>query len=181
MGRIHECEATDGGRPITPQPRIVRLTGEDGEPEVAVQFTAVPMGSARSPAEIEEALRKVEEGELRQRLQAVGRVPGRSYEDRQIVREIEGAMGINMLFFGMIRRPGETYEEAARRMTPNELKKYMDQIEEKMNEEQGKISVLTDEEAKKAVLEEAGRERKELEKMAMNAMDDQAKRKKSKK
>ena len=122
------------------------------------------MGNAEAPATVEERIGRQMEAVTRQERElAVGHIPGTTRYDRAVVMELEDVVGFDVLYHGILRRPGETYEEASERMDARALSEHRRAIENRIREEIAGVRLMMRAEAEEKVMSQAVAERLEQE------------------
>ena len=123
-------------------------------------------------AQTAEAQRRRRADENRRRREAVGNVPGTNHIDRTIVRELEDIIGMDVLLYGTVRRPGESYEEAAMRMDNGDLAHHRRTMEQKIRAEIAGCYPLSDDEAEKIVLNEAYKDQAHIDTLTEELLEE---------
>ena len=100
----------------------------------------------------------------------MGVIPGQERYDRAMVRELEDIIGFDTLWLGIIRRPGESYEQAAERMDGKLLTEHRKVVEAKIKAELDAVKVMSQSEAESEVFGKACRERNDLENQVARVM-----------
>ena len=158
--RAYEPEVRPEVRP-EPRPEVRPEPQAEQRPARGPGLT---MGNREAPVTVEERIgRQMEAVSRREREMAVGHIPGTNRYDRAIVMELEDVVGFDVLFHGILRRPGETYEEASERMDARSLSEHRRAIEQRIRTKVAEVKLMTKQEAEEKVLGQAIVERIEQE------------------